>query len=305
MTTIRKIHIPRAPFGAVTRRLASLGIALLVAGGGGVARADDGGMAALRIATPTYAPAAGQFAPLFGTYKYDVAWQGIPAAEVTVELRGEGDRYRVTTSARTNNAIDIFYKLRYRAEGLISAFDLTPYKTIIDNRENSRQRLVQMTFHENGDIESVRSQTGREPRIARFNTGNFTLDPFSAAFLARSLTWEQGVSRDFDTFNGKTRYLITLTALEKVKMVVNGRTRDVWVISPTVRNLNDPKSNSKLREAKIYITADPEREVLQIVSKVFIGSVTTKLVEFSPVPTLRAPLQMVQQESQRVSFRFF
>jgi len=286
-----------------------LGVALALAVGAGLLPrsvcADAVTAEAVRVSTETYAPHEGQFAPLRGTYRYEVAWQGIPAAEVTVDLKEEAGRYRVTTAARTNSAIDIFYKLRYRAEGLISSFDLTPFKTFIDNRENSRQKLVQMTFLETGEIESVRSQTGKPSTVTRVDTGNFTLDSFSASFLARSLSWERGVSRDFDTYNGKTRYLITLTAVDKIKMDVNGRSRDVWVISPTVRNLNDPKSNSKLREAKIYITADPEREILQIVSKVFVGAVTTKLVEFSPRPSSPAPLQMAQQQTRRVSFRFF
>jgi len=268
------------------------------------AAAEEPDVGAIKISTPVYAPAEGDFAPPFGTYSYEVAWQGIPAAELSVSLKESDGRYRITTSARTYSAIDLFYKLRYRAEGLISALDLTPFKTFIDNRENSRQRLVQMTFHENGDIESVRSQTGKDSKFLRFNTGNFTLDPFSAAFLARSLPWEKGMSREFDTFNGKTRYLITLTAVDQVKMVVNGRNRDVWVISPTVKNLNSPASNSKLREARVYITADPEREVLQIVSKVFIGAVTTKLVSFTP-DTTRSPIQMAHNQPQRISFKFF
>jgi len=278
-------------------------LSLVLSSSAAVAQANR--VEALKVSTPVYAPVEGEFSPPFGTYTYEVSWQGIPAAELTVSLKEVDGRYRIVTAARTNSAIDIFYKLRYRAEGLISANDLSPYKTFIDNRENSRQKLVQMTFHENGDIESIRSQTGKESTVTRFNTGNFTLDPFSAAFLARSLPWEKGMSREFDTFNGKTRYLITLTAGEKVKMVVNGRTRDVWVVSPSVKNLNNPASNSKLREAKIYVTADHEREILQIVSKVFIGAVTTKLVSFSPEPTVREPLQMAQDQPQRISFKLF
>lgn len=280
------------------------GVAVAVGSIASPIAAQDIDVGAIKISTPAYAPAEGEFTPPFGTYTYEVSWQGIPAAELSVSLKESDGRYRIATTARTYSAIDLFYKLRYRAEGLISALDLTPYKTFIDNRENSRQKLVQMTFHENGDIESVRSQTGKESKFLRFNTGNFTLDPFSAAFLARSLPWEKGMSREFDTFNGKTRYLITLTAVDKVKMVVNGRNRDVWVISPTVKNLNSPSSNSKLREAKVYVTADPEREILQIVSKVFIGAVTTKLVSFAP-DTTRAPIQMAQAQPQRISFKFF
>lgn len=299
---MRKGHPFRLAVFSVTRLLVGLVAAAVLAAGDAFAQESDIG--AIKVSTPVYAPAEGDFTPPFGTYTYEAAWQGIPAAELSISLKEVDGRYRIATTARTLSAIDIFYKLRYRAEGLISASNLTPYKTFIDSRENSRQKLVQMTFYENGDIEAVRSQIGKESKFARFNTGNFTLDPFSAAFLARSLPWEKGMSREFDTFNGKTRYLITLTAIDTVKMVVNGRSRDVWVISPTVRNLNNPASNSKLREAKIYVTADPEREILQIVSKVFIGAVTTKLVSFAP-DTTRSPIQMAQNQPQRISFKFF
>jgi len=282
-------------------RFLVLAVAAMVVGGAHFAQAEIPA-AAVQISTPAYTPLEGDFEPALGSYEYDVSWQGIPAATVNVEITQDGPRYRIVAAAETASAIDLFYRLRYRAEGIISALDLLPVRTVIDQRENSRHKNTRISFLESGEIESVRWKSGKDTEVIRFNPNNFTLDPFSAAFLARSLPWESGQVREFDTFNGKTRYLISLTAREKIRMTVNGTPRDVWVISPRVRNLTNPEKAGKLREAKIYVTADSSREILQIVSEVFIGSVTTKLASFAPARVL-PPVQVAQR--QRVAFKFF
>ncbi|MCB0337900.1 MAG: hypothetical protein KDD62_16395, partial [Bdellovibrionales bacterium] len=55
----------------------------------------------------------------------------------------------------------------------------------------------------------------------------------------------------------------------------------VWVISPTVKKVGAEK-NDKLREARIYLSSDARREILQITSEVFVGTVKTKLSSFQP-----------------------
>lgn len=245
----------------------------------------------IQVSTPVYRPEFSQFSPALGTYTYEVAWQGIPAATINVEIAQDDMHYRASVSARTAKGIDIFYKLRYYAKGIISSYDLSPINSEVEHQENSNIKTTKMTFSEDGNIEVIRQKKGKDPQSLNFNPQNFTLDPFSAAFLARSLPWEVGQSRQFDTFNGKSRYLITLTAVDKVTMKVNGRDREVWVISPKVVNLTQAKPSNKLRSAEIYVTADKERDILQIVSKVFIGSVKTKLTGFVPssvpAPTMR------------------
>lgn len=237
----------------------------------------------VEVDTPTYHPEPGQFVPPRGEYVYDVTWQGIPAATVWATVEQDGHNYRIATRVKTASGIDIFYKLRYRAEGVISAIDLTPVRTFVEHRENSRDRTIDINFLNNGEIFTIRNDRKKgEVKTVTFNPDNFTLDPFSAGFLARSLHWEKGQSRRFDAFNGKSRYLITLTAEDLIQMRVNDEVRNVWVISPEVKNLSSPESNGKLRKASIYMTADQSRDILKIVSSVFIGSVTTELVSFTP-----------------------
>ena len=234
------------------------------------------------VKTPSYRPEDPNFDPPLGTYTYSTSWQGIPAATLTVTIAHEGDKYRVISTAKTVRAIDIFYKLRYRGEGLVSAENLTPIKSIFDQTENSKEKNTQITYFDSGDILAVRSEKGKGSKVLRFNPHNMTLDPFSASLLARSLNWEVGQTREFDTFNGKSRYLLSLTAEDKVSMRVNGVDKDVWVIVPHVSNLTAKSADKKLRSAKIYVTADNRRDVLKIVSSVFIGSVTTRLDGFEP-----------------------
>lgn len=273
---------------------------LLVALTPQASRADQGDErgSVVQVSTPVYHPNFSQFQPSFGTYDYTVSWQGIPAAEASISVEQEGLFYRIIASAKTYSGIDLLYKLRYRAEGLISALDLSPVKTIIDQRENSTFKNTQITFQPNGEIISVRSKNGKDATVERLNTDNFTLDPFAAAFLARSLDWNIGDTKEFDTYNGKTRYIISLTAQDRKTLSVNGEKRDVWEIVPRVRMAGSTENHKKLRQAKIYVTADSRREVLQIVSSVFIGSVKTTLDSFTP--STRSPVTQVAQNAQRI-----
>ena len=255
----------------------------------------------VQISTPVYRPELADFKPELGTYTYEVAWQGIPAATLTVNVEQEGLRYHIDTQARTNKAIDVFYKLRYHGEAKISAVDLSPIESYVDSRENKKIKTAKVSFLKNGEILSLRTRNGKQQPLLKFDPNNFTLDPFSAAFLARSLNWKKGESKHFDTFNGKTRYLITLKAEDKVKMKVNGEEKQVWVISPTVKKLTERKPKQKLREAKIYVTDDINREILLIASEVFVGTVTTTLTSFTP-SSRPAPKTTLAQRKRSVLF---
>jgi Protein of unknown function (DUF3108) len=238
---------------------------------------------AVHVTTPTYHPEFSDFKQSLGTYNYTTSWEGIPAASLSANVEQNGLQYRVVVTAKTYKMIDIVYKLRYRAEGVMSAVDFYPIKNTVEHKENSRDRYTEINFLPDGEVEAIRIDRKKdETKTLKFEPNNFMLDPFSAAFLARTLNWEKGAVKQFDTFNGKSRYLITLTAEDKVQMEINNEMRDVWVIVPVVKNLTYPEQTKKLRRAEIYVTADKYRDILKIVSSVFIGSVTTKLDSFEP-----------------------
>lgn len=239
----------------------------------------------VKVTTPHYKAAIDSFKPRLGVYEYTVGWQGIPAASCTLTVKESNGRYYVDAAARTYSGVDLLYRLRYDAKATLESSDLRPVSLVINHDENSRHKNIDIQFPASaGPITAVRSKSPNDPdkKLVQFEPENFTLDPIGAAFLARSLPWEVGQSRDFDVFNGKSRYFITLSAVERTTISYHGEDKKVIVISPRVRNLTTTKPRAKLREAFIYVTDDEDREVLKIVSSVFIGAVTTELDSFTP-----------------------
>jgi hypothetical protein len=101
-------------------------------------------------------------------------------------------------------------------------------------------------------------------------------------------------------FSGKSRYLVEFTAVEEAQVTVNGRTRSSIVLRPSVRKLTEPGEDSedkKLREARIYISADQPREILKISSDLLFGSVNTEMTGFSPAPPEK-PRDLLSQNGE-------
>jgi hypothetical protein len=236
----------------------------------------------VRISTPVYSPDP-SFVPSLGTYRYEVSWQGIPAAEAKLTVVKSDKKYHFTAVARSYKVVDLLYRLRYLAKGVIDETTMKPESLTVDHQENSRRKFYEVSFASDGRIRSERKKNGVLDEVYDFVTNNFTLDPFSAAFLSRALSWKVGDEKYLDVFNGKSRYAIKLKAIKRGKEFLQGKNREVFVISPFVLNLTKPKVRQKLRKASIFLTDDSKRDVLEIQSDVFIGKVRVKLTSFTPV----------------------
>lgn len=240
----------------------------------------------VRISTPVYGP-ADSFNPLLGRYSYAVSWNGIAAASIELELNRSGDEYAIRASARTSKEVDLVYKLRYTSETVLAADTFKPKQSFSIDTTNSQKKITRLEFLPGGEIISIRRNQRGIVKTMKFNPDNFTLDPYSAGFLALSQEWKVGERRRFDVFNGKSRYLIEFSAVEKTKLTVNGKVRPAIVIVPTVKKLtasDDDAKDKKLREARIYISADRSREILKISSSLLFGSVEAEMVDFTPAP---------------------
>jgi hypothetical protein len=260
----------------------------------------------VKVTTPFYKPGAVGFKPRLGVYEYSVGWEGITAASCAVTISKRDNTYVIDAAARTYSGVDLLYKLRYDAIGVISAKDFTSMSLSIDHRENSRQKTIELSFQpEQGTVSAIRGKGVIDPekKHLSFDPNNMTLDPVGAVFLARSLDWEIGETKHFDVFNGKSRYFISLTAAERTTIDYKGEQRKVIAITPQVRNLTTTKPKSKLRQAFIYVSDDENREVLKIVSSVFIGSVTVELESFAPLPEKAAPIQMAKANADEATVR--
>lgn len=250
------------------------------------------------ISTPAYAPAR-SFNPLPGRYSYTVSWNGIPAGSIELELDRQGDDYKIHASARTAKGIDLVYKLRYESHAVLAADTLKPKKSVSIVRANSREKTTELEFLPDGEIRSTRKNHHGKVKTIQFDSDNLTLDPYSAAFLALSQDWEVGQSRQFDLFNGKSRYLIEFTALEKTELTINEKRQAAIVLVPSIQKLNDTddENEKKLRQARIYISTGHPKKILKLSSDLLFGSVNAEMVGFTPFQNNTPPSMMDQEDT--------
>jgi hypothetical protein len=257
-----------------------------------VAEAEFIDPSTIQVKTETYVPDFTDFKR--GTYVYEVSWKGIPVAEASVEVDSlitkEGkESYKVEAKAATNKVIDVFYKLRHSSDSSFDAESLRPMKFTSIQTENSRKRSSEISFGKNGEISSFTEKNGRIEDERRFTSDNLTLDPISAAFLARSIPIEIGKKVDFDVYNAKNRYLISFLVVEIENIRVEGSSKKsgkemrlAYKVVPSIQKLTDSEGEKRFSKATIWISADEHRDVLKIESEVLVGSIGAYLKKFSP-----------------------
>jgi hypothetical protein len=250
------------------------------------------------ISTPQYSAAMDSFHPPLGTYLFSVKWGKVKAGKATIEVTRDQDFYKIHVLAKTQNTVNKFYKLRFKAETKLTADKLLPLKTTMSQRTNKRASETEITFHDKGEIESVRhkfkDETKNKTEFRKLKTENFTLDPVSAVFIVRSLDWEEGLSRQFDVFDGKSRHLVTITCAGQEKQDVLGETRDTWVLVPTIQNITKGEESPEASAIKVYLSTDKAKEILIIEGDLFVGKVITKLESFEP-PEATAPSKVLEK----------
>lgn len=245
------------------------------------------------VKTVRYNPDARKIFP--GTYHYSVEWEGIPVAKAEVEIKEPlGDSAQelveVSTNTKTSGLVSAFYRMKHHSESVFKKDDYQPVKFTSYQRENSKKKYRNVHFEDDGRVVSERWKKGKEKTKIQFESDNAVFDPISAAFLARSLDLEEGKEISFDVYNGKHRFLIGFSVKGKERVKVGREWHQAFKVIPSVTKLTDSEGEQKLRSAALWISADEEREILKLESKVWIGSVTAEFEKFeSAEPTVAEP----------------
>lgn len=239
----------------------------------------------VKISTEKYPVVSDGLRP--ARYQYDVTWQGIAvgSAKVSVEPvevkdhKKPKDIIQISAEAKSAKLVDVFYKLRHHSQSQVSKVGFQPVKFETWQTENSKIKKAEVEFSNGGRIKSYAAKDGKIEREHNFVSENFTLDPISAAFFARSIPMEIGTKASFDIFNGKHRYLITFDVVALEDIQIMGKSRKAFKSIPSVKKLTDTEGETRLTTAAIWIAADETRDVLKLESKVFVGSVNATLVK--------------------------
>ena len=216
---------------------------------------------------------------------YHATWNGmfaVATAEVhTIPTVIDGRKvFNVRVEAKTSKALDMIWKMRDTISSTFEAKALAPSRFTFSQRENSRVIDTEARYDPSVKRWSVnRQQVGKKPKIYDFDSQN-TLDPITAAYLARSVDFKVGDRLYFKVFGGRYRYLLELW-VEKKEMVAlgSGKTVEAFRVTPRIQNITKRGYASRMNEAAVWLTADERRLPVKLSSKIVFGTVYLELID--------------------------
>ena len=247
-----------------------------------------GGCAALLLAL-LWGPAAASVTPagtdhIPQTLHYRVAWNGIPAANATVQVCPSGpggpSQQQIVADAETNSFADLFYPFRGHAETAFRPDDQAPQGFVYERRIWGSPAKTTIVFHDDehralGIVEEKEEKTHRQAVV-----GADVLDPITAVFRARADLAKIGDAASYDVFTGERRYRIDLAVTEHDEIDVPAGAFSALRVEPAVWKIHGDERppDPRLEGASIWVSDDPDNVLLKIRSEIFIGSVSLELV---------------------------
>ena len=215
---------------------------------------------------------------------YRAHWNGLVSvafADVnTTPMVVDGKKVlRVQVEAKSSRMLDLIWKMRDTITSTFDAKALSPAHFKFSQRENSRIIDTEAIYtHSNKRWAVNRRQVGKKPQVYEFDSQN-TLDPITAAYLARSVDFKVGDRLYFNIFGGRFRYLLELYVEKKEPVELSSGKVVAFKIIPRIQNVTKNGYADRFNEATIWISADERRLPIKLSSKILFGSVYLDLVD--------------------------
>jgi hypothetical protein len=217
---------------------------------------------------------------------YRVAWNGIPAAQATIDVapgqESGAPGYTISARAATNPFVDLFWRFRGDASTTLLADPLVPLSFRYDRRVNRAPTTTWITFAPGS--ERARGGYVKPTRREEHDLDDEGLvDPITAGVQALTAHARVGDVLSYRVFTGETHYRVRLTVRgEDTIEVPAGRFEALRVEPEVIKIKNGERRDGHMRRATIWVTRAPVRTLLRIRSEVFVGAITLDLVRADP-----------------------
>lgn len=217
-----------------------------------------------------------------GRFEYRLAWNGIPAASASIDVRRDGASttalYHVAAEARTAVLVDLLWSLRAEATSSFTADRLIPLGFRYDREINHERSVTDVIFDPAAaQVTGRRWRHGEIDFLDPHDPG--LLDPITAIFRALDEPVRAGDTSQYEVFTGEARYRVSLTVLGEDEVSVRAGSFPAWRVEPRVWKVGSGLDR-RLQDATIWVTRATPRTLLRIQSAVFIGTVTCDLQRF-------------------------
>jgi hypothetical protein len=201
--------------------------------------------------------------------EFEILYGVIPAGRASLEVKGrttpEGDIYRITSTARSNEAISLFFEVNDVLVAEVDAETADPLLFMKRLREGPFKRDERAVYEPGGVVRTEKTEYLVEPG---------TRDILSALYLVRGHDLRVGDEVTVKAFEGGKSYDARVRVLRRERVRTDRRDYDCLVIEPDIYEGAFGKTGRLL----IWLTDDPLKIPVQVKSKVAVGSFVARLV---------------------------
>jgi hypothetical protein len=205
-------------------------------------------------------------------FEYSLRWAGIHAGTATLSFTEEaGDRLRIVSTARSGKFIDLFYKVRDRAESLLGTQGpLRPIRYRLEVQEGRHRRDKEVVF---GPFRAVFTDHLKGKR-QEFELPHGVLDPLGGFYRLRQMRLEVGRPVFVKIFDSKKTWDVQVKVLRRERVKVPAGEFDTLVVEPLLQSEGIFFKKGKIL---IWLTDDERRLPVKLKTKVAVGSITAVL----------------------------
>jgi hypothetical protein len=213
--------------------------------------------------------------------KFEVYWTFIPAGEVILEVLPMETLsgvvcYRFTMTARTSEAIDVFYRIRDRIDAYADS-EMTRSIFFRKRQEGKTRRDIVVQFDwEKGETRYSNFEEKRDP--VPLLPGSF--DPLSVFYAFRAYGLTEGKEIYVPVTDGKRCIMGKTRVIRRERVEVAGGTYDTFLVEPDMKDVGGAFEKSPKANLLIWVTADEDRIPVKIKSRVKVGSFVAELVSW-------------------------
>ena len=210
---------------------------------------------------------------------YDLTWAGIKAGTAALELKKDGDRVKIVSTAQSARWVSVFYTVDDRIESVLAhnpSFSPIgqPLRYRIKIREGKHRRDKEVVFDRDRNKATYRDYLKNEKK--EFDVPPSVFDPISSFYYLRTLKLTVGEPVYVTIFDSKKVWNVEVQVLRRERVTLPAGTFDTIVVKP---NMKSEGIFYRKGEIFIWLTDDEKHIPVQLQTKVAVGSITATLVK--------------------------
>ena len=207
--------------------------------------------------------------------EYDLAWVGINAGSAILSIDKQEDAFVITSRARSNKFISVFYKVDDKVWCIVDGSDGTFGYTKnyrVKLREGRHRRDKEVVFDQ--ELKKAHYIDHRKGKTREYTFEGNVHDPLSGFFAMRKINLVVGESVKVRIFDSKRMWDVEVDVLRKEKVNVPAGVFDAIVVKPKLKSEGFFKRKGDII---IWLTDDERKVPVKMQTKAPVGHISADL----------------------------